>query len=170
MVHHSHRDHDDKKCVEPIVGAHGTNFTLFTNIPALRTDVYGVMTYHTDGTFIFHASEFLTQSVGGNQGAFSTVMMGAWKKTGKRTYKATGEFVQMPRDPVNPALPAVPLLRWKVEIIQTMDRNGIDGSFTAVATPHPKDDLNLSLPAPPPFTGLVLEASGVTKKVTVCHK
>jgi hypothetical protein len=170
MVHHSHRDRDDKKCVEPVVGAHGMNFTLFTNIPELRTDCYGVETYHADGTWIFHGSEFLTQSVGGNQGALSTVLIGAWKKTGKRTYKVTGEFVQLLRDPVNPALPAVPTYRWKVDLVQKIDRNGIDGSWSGVATPHPKDDLTLSLPAPPPITGLVLEASGVTKKVTVCHK
>lgn len=155
-----------KKCIDPIIGAHGINFTLFTNIPELRTDVFGVITYHADGTFAVHASEFLTQSVGGNQGAFSTVLMGVWEKIGKNTYKGTGEFVQLLRNSVRPALPAVPTLRWKVEVIQVMNNDKVTGTFTAEAIPHPVNDLELTLPAPPPFTGVVLEASGVSRKVT----
>lgn len=155
-----------KKCVDSIIGAHGINFTLFTNIPELRTDVFGVVTYHADGTFAFHASEFLTQSIGGNQGVLDTVLMGVWERVGKNTYKATGEFVQLIRDPINPALPAVPTFRWKAEFIQVMNCDKVTGSFTGVATPHPVYDLELTLPAPPPFTGLVLEVSGVSRKVT----
>ncbi len=164
MGHHSHGKHE-KSCVEPIIGVHGMNFTIFTNVPALKTDCYGVETVHADGTFIFQGTEFLTQSIGGNQGVFDTVLMGVWKKVGKRKYKLTGEFVQLLRDAVNPALPAVPMYRWKVELIQKMDRDGVNGSWSGTGEPHPKDDLNLSLPAPPPFTGLVLEASAVTKKL-----
>lgn len=158
--------HHKKKCTDSVIGSHGTNFTIFTNIPEFRTDVYGVFTYHADGTFLFHGSEFLTQSVGGGPGALDTLLVGVWKKIGKNTYKATGEFVQLLRNPVNPALPAVPSFRWKVEIIQVMNSDNVTGSLTGVATPHPVNDLELTLPAPPPFTGLVLEASGVSRKVT----
>ena len=162
----SHEDsHHKKHCLDPIVGAHGINFTIFTNIPELRTDVYGVVTYHADGTFIFHASEFLTQSIGGNQGVLDTVLMGVWKKAGKKTYKCSGEFVQLLRDPQNPALPAVPRYRWKVELIQKLNGDNVTGTLSGGATPHPVNDLKLTLPAPPPFTGLVLEASGVSRKV-----
>jgi len=160
------KHHGKKKKVEPVIGVHGINFTLFTNIPALRTDVFGVTTFHADGTFIFHASEFLTQSIGGNQGVLDTALMGIWKKDCKRTYKGIGEFVQLFRDPVNPALPAVPMYRWKVELVLKMNHNEITGTMSATATPHPKDDLELNKTAPPPFTGLVLETSGVTRKLT----
>ena len=157
---------DKKKKVEPVVGTHGINFTIFTNIPALRTDVFGVTTFHADGTFIFHASEFLTQSIGGNQGVLDTALMGIWKKVSKRTYKGIGEFVQLFRDPVNPALPAVPMYRWKAELVFKINHDEITGAMSATATPHPKDDLELNKTAPPPFTGLVLETSGVTRKLT----
>lgn len=151
-----------------IVGSHGFNFTLFTNVPERRTDAYGVFTFHEDHTFIFHASEFLTQSVGGSPGAYNTVLVGVWKQTSGHKYKAKGEFVQLMRDPSNLAAAAVPMYRWKVKMTLKMNHDGVEGSFKGVATPHPVNDLTLTLPAPAPFTGLVLEVSGVNRKLTSC--
>lgn len=172
---HHHEKHGHKTKQDPIVGPWVYNFEIAGDT------IFGVWGFHADKTFEFHDSGNLTQSLPDvfPAGAYFTIDIGSWERTGKRTYEGVNTAVVLARgfDCASPAdlpgclaAPAVPLFRLKTSFNDfVIDKGGQTASVTLHITVHPVDDLTLTLPAIDPNTGLpVPDSSGTVqlRKVT----